>query len=534
MRSIPPLKLIAAIASTFALALPTLAEAASNVPISEVTLFPDGATITRAVHVVPGMTKVVVNGLPNNISEATLRAKGDDGVAIGQIIVTKNYGIESTDEREAELTKKIQALKDKEALLDVDAKSAVMVQHFLESLNNPGSTQRPAIADAKSLAATIDTVHRSAADAFDRIEKVALQKRELDKQVDALQSELNDLGKHSAKSRDVTIVIAAEKAGNVFLSYQNKQASWRPMYRATLNSSTGVMELVRMAMVKQLGGEDWKNIKLTLSTGRPSLSPDAIDPHSLEVTHYAPAPTVVGDLYSGRVSNVAAPSPVTVTGTNVFQHFPGASEIQGTYATQFSVPSVVNVPGDMTEISVELSSLSMPVKQQLRIVPHVSQIAVVTVEAARPEGVWPSGDVQLYRDGDYVGSTQWSSTNTDRLAFSFGRDDLVSVKVDRTNQQAGKGGLISSHLEKHVADTFTISSAHKMPVNVLVLESSPISNSQDVKVESKFLPQPTINNWQERRGVVGWESQLAANGQIKISTDYLVSYPKDGQTDNLP
>ena len=176
----------------------------------------------------------------------------------------------------------------------------------------------------------------------------------------------------------------------------------------------------------------------------------------------------------------------------------------------------------------------MPVKQQLRIVPHVSPIAVVTVEAARPEGVWPSGNVQLYRDGDYVGSTQWSSTNTDRLAFSFGRDDLVSVKVDRTNQQAGKGGLISSHLEKHVADTFTISSAHKMPVNVLVLESSPISNSQDVKVESRFLPQPTINNWQERRGVVGWESQLAANGQIKISTDYLVSYPKDGQTDNLP
>jgi|GEM_PF-738966 len=539
-KSTPSLKLISAIASAFALALPAWAEAASNVPISEVTLYPDGATITRAIRVTPGMTKVVVSGLPANFREKTLRAKGDAGVAVGQIIVSKNYGVESTDERQAELDKKIQALKDKEAALDVDAKSAALVQHFLEGLNNASSAERPATTDAKSLAATIDTVHRSATEAFDRIEKVAVQKRELDKQIQALQSELDNLGSHSAKSHDVTIVVAAEKPGNVYLSYQNRDASWRPMYRATLNSSTGIMEMVRSAMVKQLSGEDWKNIKLILSTGRPSLSPDAADPQPHEITHYVPREELSGGNMA-RLS-LAAPAPalmvgaqhIEVTGSRIFSPFPTTTEMQGTYATQFNVPSVANVPGDMTEISVELSSQSMPVKQQLRIVPHVSTTAVVTVDAARPEGVWPGGEVQLYRDGDYVGTTQWSPADTDRLAFSFGRDDLVRVKVDRIDQQAGSGGLLSSHLEKHVADTFTITSAHNTPVDVLVLESSPISNSQDVKVESKFLPQPTITNWQERRGVVGWESQLAANGQLKISTDYLVSYPKEGQTNNLP
>ena len=526
-----------AVGSILALAMPALA-AAANAPISEVTLYPDGATITRVVHVEPGMTKVVVNGLPLNINEATLRAKGEAGVAVGQLIVAKNYGTESSDQRGAELTKKIQALKDKEALLDVDAKSALLVQHFLEGLNNANSAQRPATTDAKTLAATIDTVHRSATEAFERIEKAAEQKRELDQQIDALQTELNDLGGHNAKSRDVTIAVAVEKPGYVSLSYQNRQASWKPTYRATLNSSTGTMELVRSATVKQLSGEDWKNIKLILSTGRPSLSPDAVDPQPHEITYYAPVANS-SDRYLAKAAPMAAPAPVeavTVTGirASLFSSFPGASEMQGTYTTQFSVPAVVNVPGDMTEISVELSSLSIPVKQQLRIVPHVSPFAVVTAEAARPEGVWPSGEVQLYRDGDYVGSTQWSSTDTARLAFSFGRDDLVRVKVDRTNQQAGTGGMLSSHLEKHVADTFIISSAHKKPVDVLVLESSPISNSQEVKVESRFQPQPTITNWQDRRGVVGWESQLPASGQIKISTDYLVSYPKEGNTVNLP
>ena len=43
-------KPISAIALALVLALPTLAQAASNVPISEVMLYPDGATITRAVR----------------------------------------------------------------------------------------------------------------------------------------------------------------------------------------------------------------------------------------------------------------------------------------------------------------------------------------------------------------------------------------------------------------------------------------------------------------------------------------------------
>jgi hypothetical protein len=71
-------------------------------------------------------------------------------------------------------------------------------------------------------------------------------------------------------------------------------------------------------------------------------------------------------------------------------------------------------------------------------------------------------------------------------------------------------------------------------MDVLVLESSPVSTSEEIHVQPVFLPVPTVTNWDEKQGVVGWQKTLAANEQMKIKVDYDISYPKEGQVSGLP
>jgi hypothetical protein len=81
---------------------------------------------------------------------------------------------------------------------------------------------------------------------------------------------------------------------------------------------------------------------------------------------------------------------------------------------------------------------------------------------------------------------------------------------------------------------YTITSYHKKPVELLVLESSPVSTSEEVKVQTNFAPQPTIDTWEQRRGVMGWQTVIAPNQALKFNVGYDISYPKEGNVAGLP
>jgi uncharacterized protein (TIGR02231 family) len=209
-------------------------------------------------------------------------------------------------------------------------------------------------------------------------------------------------------------------------------------------------------------------------------------------------------------------------------------EVQTPFATEFEVPGVVSLPSDGRKLTVLLAKLALPVKMRLRVVPRLDAQAIVTAEAERPEGVWLAGDIQLYRDGNYVGATSWNPQTSAALMLPFGRDSLVRVKVNRARDRNGSGGLIGQRNEREVSDLYTLTSYHKTPVELLVLESSPVSTNDQIKVEARFDPKPTAENWEERQGVVAWARAIAPNETLKFSVSYAIGYPRDGAVAGLP
>jgi uncharacterized protein (TIGR02231 family) len=500
--------------------------------ITSVTLYPGSATVERTARVTPGMTRLEISGLPANFDPQTVRVESDAGVRIGEVSTQDQSRTAASNARESAIEERIQALKDRQAVLEVDARSAQMAADYISRLGAPVSgTEKPAPAlNGKSVAEVIEAIRRGGADAFGRIQKVQMQKRELDKEIRALERDLARLKSGAKDVRTIAVGVSAERPGEVRVSYQMNGAGWRPAYRAGLDSAGSKVLLERQGAISQATGEDWTNVKLKLSTGQPRLSPQASEPRPWKLALLEPRSGIA----SGVAGNLAA-VPAQLMRAKVDelrQETP--LEVQTTFATEFEVPGVVSLPSDGRKLTVSLARLSLPVKMRLRVVPRLDAAAIVTAEAERPEGVWLAGDIQLYRDGNYAGATSWNPQTSAALVLPFGRDSLVRVKVDRAKDRNGTRGIIERRSEREVSDLFTLTSFHKTAVELLVLESSPVSTNDQIKVEAKFDPKPTAENWEERQGVVAWARPIAPNETLKFSVAYTIGYPKDGAVVGLP
>ena len=497
--------------------------------ITKVMLYPGSATVERAAPIAAGQARVELTGLPANFDPRTLRVEADPGIRIGEIAVRDVARANAISPRESELEAKIQALKDRQAELDVQVKTAELVRDFLTSMNTVPEPEkgRPPAIDPKAIPIVLETLRRGGADAYGTIQRVAVQKRAIDKQIAVLERDLARIKGSARDSRTLAISVAASNAGAVRASYPVPNAGWRPAYRAMLDSAGSRIELERTATVTQRTGEDWNGVSLRLSTGQPRAA-TIVDPATWQLVILTPQANELRDA-AGQVA--AAPARVLESRAEKPQVI---SELQTEYATEFDVSGKVDIAADGRQVNVSLTRQWVKVKQKVRVVPRRDPAGMVTAEADRPEGVWLPGDVQLYRDGAYIGSTYWQAQAKDRLVLPFGRDDRLLVVVNRTKNRTGKAGIVGQRAERQIADLYTVTSRHKTPVDLLVLEPSPVAVSDQISVEAVFEPKTKIQNWEERRGVVAWERVLAPGETLKFAADYTITYPKDASVGGLP
>jgi len=81
--------------------------------------------------------------------------------------------------------------------------------------------------------------------------------------------------------------------------------------------------------------------------------------------------------------------------------------------------------------------------------------------------------------------------------------------------------------ERRIADLFTITNQHRRPMDILVLDASPVARDSEIQVEARFKPPVSQQDWQGRQGVVAWEQELKAGAAQEFSADYRVRWPRE-------
>lgn len=516
----------------FAVLLPCAARA-QPAPITAVTLYPGSVAVVRTARIESGATRLVIPGVTTQFSPQSLRVDADAGIRIGQIVTQDTARTESANAAQAALEAKIQALKDQSAALDVQSEAADIVKGYLERASIDNGAERHVPVDARTLTATVAALSQAATEALGRKQQVAIRKREIDKQVEALQRDLERLQSQSREARTLTIELAAERAGSVRVSYQLGSGGWRPAYRADLDTRSSSLVLDRMAQVAQKTGEDWRNVRVTLSTAQPRQSLASPTPQPWLIGYRPPTPA--GDAIE-QYAPAAAPGALApgLLGRQREDGFePPTFQVDGSFATEFVVTTPVTLPSDGREVLLPLARESLAARQRVQVSPRLSTVAMLMAEATRPAGVWPAGHLQLYRDGSYVGATAWLPDAAEQWRLSFGRDDLMQVRLVPVKGDTGSGGLFEQRNVRRIADRITVRSAHATPVEVLVLDATPVSTAEQVKVHATHTPAPTIQSWEDRRGVVGWTRTLAPQETATIDVAYTIESPKEGTVTGL-
>jgi uncharacterized protein (TIGR02231 family) len=408
---------------------------------------------------------------------------------------------------------------------------------------------------AVNIPASAEALRRSGLDSLQKQIPLQRRKEDLARQLAPLSAERDRLVQANPKLRSVTIRLASPRDGELRLSYRVKQAGWEPVYRAYLDTATGKLRLERHAQVAQSSGEDWTGVKLRLSTAQPNQSTDMRWPRRWQLDVVPPATVRLvdqvmreeaGRLPDKNISEVLqrvtgmAPAPepavgkVVVTGT---RRDAAAAEalgfdvdvFQGEFATEFEAPGRVTVAADGQRIALALGSVDLDSQVLARAHPAAETQAYLVAVAKPPAGVWPRGNIQLFRDGAFIGQSELWQDSKDKLDLYFGRDELLRVSVEPEQRNAGATGFISSRTEQKISHVYRVENLHQRRIAVELLEPSPVARHEDIKVLTQFNPPPADTAWRKQPGVAVWTFSLEPGQVQKVSASYEISYPKDAK-----
>ncbi|MDP4188974.1 MAG: mucoidy inhibitor MuiA family protein, partial [Bacteroidota bacterium] len=306
--------------------------------IDKVTIFLNGAQVSRKanIHLVKGKTEYVLKGLSPYMSPQSLQVKIGADVTILSVVHQINHLVEQQKKQDIEeLETKKQALADQitqdSSLFAVYNQEEIMLgkNQQVSGLNTglKVADLREAIDFQRSR--MIEVKNKE----FEFTKKIRVERKELDKLNQQLKS-LHING--NLATSDVSLVVDSkiEVDADIFASYYVDHANWFPTYDLRAKDINSPITLAYKANIVQNTGEDWKNVRLSLSNSNPveSGNKPVLNPWYLRQISYSPvryenvyyksAVAMVSGVISGKVTdgNDGSPLPgttVAVEGSSV-------------------------------------------------------------------------------------------------------------------------------------------------------------------------------------------------------------------------
>jgi len=245
--------------AAFAAARAEAADVEASSAVDAVTVYPDGASVTRVVSVeLPaGDNTLVLKDFPLKLDPSSLRVEGeaDASLTIGAIDTQPPRAVPPVNL--PELDKRIETLKDERADLDGAIAAATARRKFAErfaetspaGIGEKGEA-RPLADWRAAFAAVADEV--AAADAA--IREASRKQRDIDREIARLEQ---DRATKPPSKLEVKIALAANAPAKATLhvTYSVPNARWTPIYDARLDTGAKdrkpALELVRRAEIRR-------------------------------------------------------------------------------------------------------------------------------------------------------------------------------------------------------------------------------------------------------------------------------------------
>ena len=529
------------------------ADVAATSTVDAVTVYPDGASITRviALDLPAGDNSAVLKDFPLTLDPSSLRVEGDAGARLTIGAIDARPPRAAPPVNLPELDKRIEALNDArdslQGVIDAAAARRKFAERFAEA-SPAGIGDKGEARPITEWRAAFAAVGEEVASADSAIRDAKRQQRELDREIARLES---DKAQKPPSKLEVRIDLAAATATKATLrvTYAVRNARWTPQYDARLDTGgkdrKPALELVRRAEITQSTGEDWSNVALAVSTVRTARGGKAPDLNSL-VVQYPTLPRSLPAASAGgamdavrpmtRSTSMAAPKMAEATSERAEEQ-QAAAEVSS-FQVLFRIPGRVSLGASEGAKSLRISSAMLAPDLAVRAVPVLDPTGFLEASFRQNEDApLLPGRVAIYRDGIFVGRGQMAAAARDEtVRLGFGADDKVKIERTVVKRNEGSAGLIvtTSKTDERAFKT-TIRNGHDFPIRIAIEDQLPVSEIEDIQVEmlSSTTP-PTTTSLRDKRGVLEWVFEARPGEARDIGFAWRVRWPKDKTVVMLP
>lgn len=314
---------------------------------------------------------------------------------------------------------------------------------------------------------------------------------------------------------ELTVESAVAGPAGLRLSHLSPCALWRPAYRAVLDGDSLTLETD--AMVWQRTGEDWSDVRLTLSTARSALATDpprlGEDRLTLKDRSAAERRTVDVELREEEIGDLG-PAPVL--------GLPGVDD--GGEARVLHSPAPVSVPADGRAHRVPLTAFTTVASSEYACSPELSPLVTQVVRVDNRSGhALLAGPVDLVRGSGFSGRGTLDFTAPGapvELAFGSRDDHRVDRYAEESRDATGitQRTVVTRTVRLHLSRFSAPGEQDER--RVVLRERIPVSEVSAVEVRllrDACSPAPDVV---DADGIVRWDVTLPPGGHRTVTLVY--------------
>ena len=526
-----------------------LIENGKNNCIGEVTVFTDQAYVKRRAHALihPGLNRLLIEihgfAIDADSVQANVRGHGDIlSVQYKEVPVESapQAEVRALEEEKRELTRQRRSLQGQRDVLGNQ-------KAFLDSVAGFGQTEVPkeiktsfpTIEQLGNLLQFMDDNYQSLSE---KSEALTVRDEDLVQSLNVVEQKLKQLRRpknNIRKAIEVLFNALQEHEIAIEAAYIARPAAWTPVYKIDVPLDLNCVGLTLFARIEQHTGEQWNDVKLSVSTAIPLRGAELPEPSSWRLDVQRPNPLT----RSPMVLAAAAPAgtgdasdamePMTLDEESA----PQASFLQAEQRTlpnafEYELPQSVDVDSGDGETLLPLYRKDLEGEFFIYLAPRLDPLAYLVCRTAADSALL-AGRINVHFGGRFVASTQLTEKKAgDELLFNFGAERGVRCQreklVDKTAESLLGGMVDRLSTVRHLRYRILVENLKQQSTRMRLLDAIPVSRTDRIQVKDiKIRPEPTEKDYRRQEGLMRWEFELAPEETQEITLEFFVKHPKN-------
>ncbi|WP_454046527.1 DUF4139 domain-containing protein [Chryseobacterium sp. Marseille-Q8038] len=517
----------------FSVAFIKAQEIKKEIEVKQATVFLQGAKVFGSTNVSlqKGRNTIRIVNLPNNLDENTYKINLEKNTTLLSITPQSNFlKNDELSDNEKKLETETKKLQRQVSLLNIQIKNLTGEQHIINdnlkiSTNDKSTPQ-------EQLIKLTEFYRKRMLEIDNQVFLLNEQKTVLDESIAKLSNQSAEEQTHKNTNRKellLEILADNETSLNLGVSYIVSDAGWIPSYDLRAESVKKPLEMVYKGKIYQKTGQDWKNVKLFVSTYRPSYNQDRPILSPLYVAEYTP--------YNSQMEIAGYKSKKEISAANAYQMREDIaakpSQIPVATVSDSQMNVIYELNYNQTIVSQEKEQYVILDKKQVdatykyHTVPKLNNQVFLMAFVKNWQNLnLINGEANIYFEDNYIGKTNITSNYVkDEFPISLGVDERITVKRiklgDKTSQKA-------MNTNKWETESYQISIRNNTKENIEleVLDQLPISENSKILVKTLDLGGGSLD---DKTGSILWNRNIGSGNSEKITFSYEVKYPKDMQ-----